>query len=170
MELINETLRSILIGFGVFSILYAVSSIFSKTKVSRIKPLDESATLVARLTGILLLIAIGYDLLIGHESKPTAYWNAILFFGLTVLFTTQLLWLRRARTSSYVRVFQATMLLIALLYGRVVIVITSLHRDYDPGTENVLGSFMMQVFISFLVFTATLVTIHWIKAKRRRVS
>ena len=172
MELLSDTLKAILVGFGLFTLLYWISSMTLKERISRHNAIDESATILARYSGLLLLVLVIGHLLSGHlnveaDVRSNSQWYSFMLFPITILFTTQLLWLKKARRSTFVRMFQATMLLTALLYSKFVVAITSLHRDYMPGSNEVLSKFVLQVLLSTVVFVLALLVTHLARKRIR---
>ncbi len=90
-------------------------------------------------------------------SVMLSYWHYLLWKTIVVVLASQSLWFRYVRNSTWLRLIASLLIFFFLFFEKVVILVTSLHRDYLPfgweTTQSLLSSYL-QLFISFVSLTA----------------
>ena len=129
-----------LVGFCYWSITYAIWS-----KHQFVRNGDVVVTMLVRIGELIYMINFissftnayfsgseyfGYGV-INRGTGP--YWRAFWIMLLIPLISTQLMWIKKCRTNKYIRISIGLILLISVSMERLVILITSYHRDYIPG-------------------------------------
>jgi len=141
MQYALTTLLNIqLVGFCYWSIIYAIW-----TRNQFVRDADTVITMLA-IVGELICIASFIISFIGtyfsgsdYESyaiinrSTGPYWWAFWIMLLNPVVSTQLMWFKKIRTSKYFRLTIGLVLLIGISMERIVILITSFHRDYLPS-------------------------------------
>lgn len=126
----------IFIGFGVFSFLYVLITLFKKD-INFLTTLDSKAVRFIIFTGLvyLTLVTVGtiYSLTTSDGKQTRGqYWWAPWLQPLIWTVITQLFWIKKIREIKILRIIIAILLIIS--FERYVIIVTSFHRDYLPGT------------------------------------
>lgn len=126
----------IFIGFGVVSILYVLITLFKKD-IKFLTTLDSNAAKFIVFTGLIYftLVTVGtiYTLTTSDGQQIHGqYWWAPWLQPLIWTVITQLFWIRKIREIKILRVVIAILFIIS--FERYVIIVTSFHRDYLPGT------------------------------------
>jgi len=94
-----------------------------------------------------------------------AYWFGYWIYPLAYIGLTQLLWIDRIRKHSALRFLLAIVILFVISLEKIVILVTSLHRDFVPGKREFILSalayaslhwFVKLMCFSFIVFLAEL--------------
>jgi len=179
-ERIIFTFEIILIDFftayGLITILYLILSIFTKNQL--IKQVDEQSNRSISFVGIIYLIvwmiATITDLnSIDEESKASLlnrmfgeYWFTVWLQPFLWFSITQLLRFKVIRKNILLRLVFSILLILSI--ERIVIIITSFHRDYLPSSWSMYSSiYPSNIFIElpmrisfFLVFVGFFVFIN----------
>jgi len=132
------------IGFGLYSILFFIFRYFSKQK-KLLNDFDESACRLMEYAGIVFGVLWMAEILISYyelnnEIEKSAfqhrlfgvYWFGFWLQPLFWIFLTQLLRIKILRKSLIYRLVLS--LLFYFTFERIVILTTSLHRDYLPDS------------------------------------
>jgi hypothetical protein len=168
MDLFDELLQPLFLGFAIF--IFATSYIprddvrWSELGVS----LTNLATLIVRLAAVayvLMWLKSLYPDLTSESSRQVlmtrisgrgwfGYWIYPIGYGIF----PQLLWLKKIRREKVMRIVVAVLLLLVIYIERIVILITSMHRDYgDNELTTLFGvSVLLEWFVGMLVFVVIL--------------
>jgi molybdopterin-containing oxidoreductase family membrane subunit len=143
--MINLIIESILFGFTVYSILQLALNFIIKNKEAIFFKIDYAATLVVRFAGILFFIILASNLGYNYINNDSEYgrfgiinrmfgvhWFGFWIYPIAYFGLTQLLWKKNIRESKLLRIIIVIPILFALWIERIIIIITSLHRDYIP--------------------------------------
>ena len=189
----NFIIESMYVGFVTYSIIYIIVALFKKRKnVVFNEKVDQTATLLIRYTGILyfilffgsiILYQLGIDMNLGVVSNLDRlngpYWLAYWIFLFFYVAVDQFLWIKRIRKSIWFRLVLIISISIALSFEKVVIIVTSIHRDSFMGsTKYSLG--WLKLFISvdnilmwsfkFLIFGLGVFLLHLVLRKSKKLS
>jgi hypothetical protein len=186
MELV-QTLRdpitdNIFIGYGIFSITYILVCIFIKNHAF-IDKLDESSNKIIIFSGLIyfLLWMIGmyfsFKEINSEEEKYRLlnrmfgpYWFGYWLQPVLWILITQLMWFKKIRRLKILRIVMSVIL--AVPFEKVVILITSLHRDYVPASH--VSYFSVSVVIigifAYLVLYSILVTIFYLISEKIKLA
>jgi hypothetical protein len=154
-------------AFGLFTILYFLFRIFIKNPI--IKKVDEESNRFISFIGIvyliLWLIGIFVELYILNEEDRTMllsrmfgkYWFGYWIQPLLWVLITQLLRFITIRKNIFLRILFSILLMISI--ERMIIIITSFHRDYLPSSwtmYNEIGIYpsnlVLSLFLKIIVF------------------
>lgn len=122
----------IFIGFGVFSILYVLITLFKKD-IKFLTTLDSNAVKFIVFTGLiyvtLVIVGTVYSLTTsdGQQSRGQ-YWWAPWLQPLIWTVITQLFWIKKIREVKFLRIIIAILFIIS--FEMYVIIVTSFHRDF----------------------------------------
>jgi hypothetical protein len=165
-------------AFGLFSILYFITSIFIRKPI--LKNIDEESNRFISFIGILYLIlwiiVIFVELnILNQEDKSELlnrmfgkYWFRFWTQHLLWVLITQLLRLKTIRKNIFLRILFSILLMLSI--ERMIIIITSFHRDYLPSSwimyneigiypSNLVLSLFLKIIV-FLVFVGIFYTIN----------
>lgn len=150
-------LQSVFFGFCLWTLLWA----FWKSKEWKIyyslDDIDQVAVKTAIIVGIIYLINFCVNLP-GSDRLFGTYWFSSWAYPSCFLLT-QLFWFESIRTSKLIRALIALWTLFILLFEKVVIIITSLHRDYVVTDENLWLNFFLSLLLKVFVFTILLTAV-----------
>jgi molybdopterin-containing oxidoreductase family membrane subunit len=141
--------------------------------------LTDTSTLIARLAaGVYLLIWLTnlfVSFQTGGEEEHYAivtrltgpYWFGYWIYPVSFGLFPQLLWMKKIRKIKAMRMVTAFLFLFALYVEKIIILITSLHRDYVPSGWTMLPDYFViyDWFVSLIIFLVTLTIVHFIKLK-----
>ncbi|OOV25048.1 hypothetical protein BXU11_15980 [Flavobacterium sp. LM5] len=148
-DFLNIIYVDFFIGFGLYSILYLIVSLFIKNK-AKINFVDKIATNLVVFAGIIYftswIIGIYFTFQeITEEEKQSVlnrmfgkYWFGYWLQPILWIFTTQILRIDKIRDSKILRFIFSLIFILSI--ERFIIILTSIHRDYI-GT-----SFEMEIF------------------------
>ncbi|HEY9008844.1 MAG TPA: hypothetical protein VIM75_22065 [Ohtaekwangia sp.] len=181
-HVINGIINSIFAGFGIFILVTSFIRFKQESRNKLLAGLTDTAIAVIRVIaiGFLFFWAAGqYDLYKTEDGYSILtrftgpYWFAYLLNPLYFGALPQILWVKRLNIKP-VRVTIALLLLFAPYFERIVIIISSLHRDYVPASWTMLPGYSMlydlliTLLIDLLTFIAILFTIHFVRSQLRR--
>ena len=150
-------LQSVFFGFCLWTLLWT----FGKSKEWKIyyslDDIDQVAAKTAIIFGIIYLSNFCVNLP-SSDRLFGKYWFSSWAYPSCFLLT-QLFWFESIRTSKLIRVIIALWTLYVLLFEKVVIIITSLHRDYVKPIENPWTDFLLGLIIKLLVFALLLAAV-----------
>lgn len=168
------------ISFGLFTILYLFFSIFIKN--STIKKIDEESSQFISFIGIIYLIVwitgIFIQLNILNEEDKTSLLNRMFgkyWFGYWVqpllwISITQLLRIKAIRKNIILRILFSILLILSI--ERIIIIITSFHRDYLPSSWTMYSDFqlypsniMLSLLLKIILFLTFVGIFHLINKK-----
>jgi hypothetical protein len=124
----------IFIGFGLYSILYVLVTIFKKD-IKLLETLDMNSTRFIVFVGI-VYFAINLIWTISLFAEPEdskvrgQYWWVPWLQLLIWTSITQLFWIKKLKELKLIRIIIAILLIVS--FERYVIIVTSFHRDYIP--------------------------------------
>jgi hypothetical protein len=172
--MINLTVQSIFLGFSLYTLLKVlITNSIDKENLLFNDHVDDSAVFVVRYSGIVFLFVLIFTItgsVINSKSEMDyysvinrmfgPYWFGFWIYPLAYSFLTQLLWINRFKTNSAFRCIIAFVILIAVSTERIVIILTSLYRDYLPSSWAYSASGPIRDFIlkSIIGLTIILVT------------
>lgn len=180
---LTELLRvDIIIGFGLYSIVFFLFRKFLDKK-DFLNDFDHTAvrfTIFAGIVyGILWLIGLilsynqidnELDKIAFNQRLIGPYWFGYWLQPLFCILLTQLLWIKSLRKSLIFRIILS--LLFLLSFERIVIIITSFHRDYLPSSWSLnlsLGEIIFGLTIKTVIFILIVSVIHFGKNKIKSV-
>ncbi|UOX33301.1 hypothetical protein LXD69_14805 [Flavobacterium sediminilitoris] len=168
------------ISFGLFTILYLFFSIFIKNSI--IKKIDEESSQFISFIGIIYLIVwitgIFIQLNILNEEDKTSLLNRMFgkyWFGYWVqpllwISITQLLRIKAIRKNIILRILFSILLILSI--ERIIIIITSFHRDYLPSSWTIYSDFqlypsniMLSLLLKIILFLTFVGIFHLINKK-----
>ncbi|RAW01827.1 hypothetical protein [Pseudochryseolinea flava] len=145
---------TLFIGFGFYSVVYIVATLFNK-KNRRLTAFDDKACEFIAIAGLVyLVINISSTLISLNQLRDVRemYWWALIQQTSTWTVATQILWIRKVRSSRIARFIISFFLVFS--FERMVIYITSFHRDYIPahweGFEET-GFFTLALLLTWLI-------------------
>jgi hypothetical protein len=126
----------IFIGFGLLSIQYVLITLF-KRDIKFLARLDSSAISFIAFAGLIYFFLILFVTIISLTTSDSSnargqYWLAPWLQPLIWTLVTQLFRIKRVKEIKVLRIFIAILLIIS--FERYVIIVTSFHHDYLPGT------------------------------------
>lgn len=179
-QIFHLTLEPIFFGFAFYSFLFLTIPIFTN-RLEKLfnNQIDRSATLVMRFAGIafLILFVVGIaDAIISIESPFDEYAISNRLFGpyafgfwmypIVYVGATQLLWIARCRRSRVIHWMVALLIVVMLSFERLIISITSLHRDYLPSSWSHVSAgytrhIVLNGLINVLIFAIVVTIVHF---------
>lgn len=152
-----------LFGFACWSILMLFIP-----KIATVARLDRVIIVFTILLGALSLLSDVYTLVGDYfsqseyqayimNSEILNYWRYFLLKTIIIVLASQSLWVKHVRNSKWLRVIASLLIFFFLFFERIVILITSLHRDYLPSGWEVIQSLLvncLELFIGFILLTS----------------
>ncbi|MFN7492968.1 MAG: hypothetical protein ACK5RG_08650 [Cyclobacteriaceae bacterium] len=136
VDLSIEIIRlDIFIGFGVYSLLYVLITLFKKD-IPILETIDHNASRFIVFSGIvfsalnILWIILAIATLPDYTINQREYWWAPWIQIALWVFITQLFRIPKIRKAKMLRIVFALLLIVS--YEMFVIIVTSIHRDYVP--------------------------------------
>jgi len=148
------------LGFAIWTIIWT----YGKSKGWKIHYEVDDIDVVAVKTIIFLGIIYFTWLALNFQQSDRMfgkYWFGVWTYYITYILLPQLFWFHKARNSKILRILVAFWILILLLVEKIIIIVTSFHRDYsDVG----LGSYfwlstMLNLLVSISTFTIIVLTL-----------
>lgn len=145
--------------FGVFIPAAMLVQVWSGEKLrTLLHELSDAAIVLIRWAGIacFLLWLVGLCTIDGESAEwmnlvnrmsgpyAAAYWIYLVAY----VVVTQLFWIKTIYDSKVARLISAIFILLVVNIERIIIVITSIHRDYVPGTWAESNSYSWMMMIS----------------------
>ena len=135
LDLIIQIIKvDIFIGFGLYSILYVLITLF-KRDIRLLETVDLNSARFIVFAGIIYFLSIiiwtiisSYD----FDSGRRQFWWTPWLQPLLWILITQLFWIKKIRNIKILRVVISILLIVS--FEMYVIIVTSLHRDYVPET------------------------------------
>lgn len=172
---VTELIRvDIIIGFGLYSIVFLLFRKFSDKK-EFLNNFDNTAvrfTIFAGiaygilwLTGLILSfnqIDNEMDKIAFNQRLIGPYWYGYWLQPIFWLLLTQLLWINTLKKSLIFRIILSTLFLLS--FERIVIIITSFHRDYLPSSWSLnlsFGEIIIGFIIKAVIFILIVTGIHF---------
>lgn len=171
-------------AFGLYTILYFTLTVFSKNQ--KIKTIDEEATKLISLIGILFaitwIISIVVELnVLNEEDKALMlkricgkYWFGFWIQPLLWIAITQALRYTRIRKNALIRLIMSVFLLLSI--EKMIIIITSFHRDYLPSSWTMYNeldiypsNFILAILFKITVFLLIVGIYYIVKQKIRKL-
>jgi len=136
---------SLLVGFGIYSIIFCLFRVILEKRGSQlILNIDKLASIVFAIGGLLFFGQILFNLIGSYTSAIDElekysllnrmfgpYWFVYWLQPILYLISTQILWIKRVRLNRLLRFLIGLLMLIS--FEKLIIMITSLHRDYLPS-------------------------------------
>jgi hypothetical protein len=125
----------IFIGFGLYSILYVLITLFKKD-IRLLETVDLNSARFIVFSGIIYFLSIiiwtviSVATLHDFDTGRTQFWWAPWLQSLLWILITQLFWIKKIRNVKILRVVIAILLIVS--FEMYVIIVTSFHRDYVP--------------------------------------
>jgi hypothetical protein len=180
MIFLNELIQSLFIGFGIF--VFATSFINVKTDKGNalITNLTDSASIIISWAaiGYLLIWVIGLYTIFQSEDEYYSlrtrltgpYWFGYWIYPACFGLFPQLLWWKKIREVKAIRIVTAFLFLFALYIEKIVILITSFHRDYIPSGWTMLPGYFViyDWFASIIIFSLVVGAAHFMKLKFKK--
>ena len=150
LDFVLQILRvDIFIAFGLYSILYAIISLFIKSPILKI--IDYYANRIVIYSGLIFLL-VWISLIISTYSQSSEelrtgminrmfgpYWFGYWLQPILWILLTQLLRFESIQRGRFLRIIFSIIFMISI--EQFVIIITSFHRDYLPSSWYILNSF-----------------------------
>lgn len=158
MGIIQLIIDSIFFGFAAYSLAFVLLNFHISFNFKLGENLDHSATLLFRIAGMIYLIIwiIIFNIAITDDEHRLVnrmfgpYWYGFWMYPVTNLGVSQLFWIRKIRNSKAYRIIFSIALLFVMSYEKIVIIVTSLHRDFLPGNLVSFG-LTNNMFLNWLV-------------------
>lgn len=161
------------IPFGIFSILFVITSFFVK-KDSFVHKTDGYACKLISFMGILFFLIFTLTILmvffgVNEEQKQSLtnrmfgnYWFGFWLQPFLYVFLPQLLRFEKIRKSRIIRLVLSIFFIVSI--ERYVILVTSLHRDYLPSSWSMSISLWESIFgvIVKLIFFLSFIGIYYL--------
>ncbi len=160
-------LQSVFLGFCLWTLLWTLGESKVWKFYFSFDDIDQVAVKSAIFFGIIYLIGFIWDLP-GSDRLFGKYWIGVWSNPFTYFFLTQLLWFERIRINKLIRALIALWTLFVLLFEKVVIIMTSLHRDYVNPAGNLWLDFFISLLIKVFVFALLLTVIMAVKQLIRK--
>lgn len=170
-------------AFGLYTILYAIVTIFTKNQ--KIKTIDEEAAKFISLIGIIFsiiwILCIVVELNILNEEAKAAmirrmfgkYWIGFWTQPLLWIAITQALRYSRIRKNILIRLIISVFLILTI--EKMVIIITSFHRDYLPSSWTMYNesdiypsNFIIAILFKITIFLLIVGLYYLVKQKIRQ--
>lgn len=171
-------------AFGLYTILYFTLTIFTKNQ--KIKAIDEEATKLISLIGILFaitwIISIIVELnVLNEEDKALMlkricgkYWFGFWIQPLLWITLTQALRYTKIRKNALIRLIISVFLLLSI--EKMITIITSFHRDYLPSSWTMYNeldiypsNFILAIFFKITAFLLIVEMYKFVKQKIRKL-
>ncbi len=175
--LIYSFIDALIFGFAIYAIL---TSLFTGLKKRFNSEMDRAATYIIISSGLLFFVFWLIGIITPKDDDSYSllnrmfgpYWFWYWFYIISMVLFTQLYWNKRLQNSHLFKIGTGIIFLIVLSYEKVVILITSFHRDFLPsswslaqpgmGLEMLYG-WVADVFVFILVLLVGTVIIKWRK-------
>ncbi|VXB67302.1 conserved membrane hypothetical protein [Flavobacterium sp. 9AF] len=169
-------------GFGVYNLIYLLCKHvpFLKKKTNLLA-IDKAATTTLIIAGIIYTLVFIKDwvlIFIHSESEENQhlfsrlkgpYGFSLYAQQLSYIICSLLFILKFVQTKSIIRFILGCILM--LNFERVVIIITSLHRDYLPSSwtmhQPLFGAFFLDWFIKFFIFCSFTTVLYFLQKTKK---
>lgn len=164
-SILNALLHSVFIGFGIVIPIVALLRTSNLKKFAVKEAFVLTAVQVLRLAGIIYFVLFCIDAYFQYKRPYSVamgvtlesplfgkYWMLEWFGPIMYLLLSQLFWLRKLYIKKAALITLAIMLLI-LPSEKLVIIITSFHRDYLPSSWTMYNStFIPEILLNIIIF------------------
>ncbi len=175
---------SIFLGFAWFSIILVINRISIKNQFKVLgEAVDNSAIYLVRYTGLLFLIyttfsSLGSIRYSEYEKYSIinrmfgSFWFGFWIYPFAYSVLTQLLWVKGMRSNNAIRLLIALILIIALSIEKLIILVTSLNRDYiESGwtfmIKESIGTMVSNWLLKLLIFATLVLITNFFLQKRK---
>jgi hypothetical protein len=160
LDLVMHVIRvDIFIGFGLYSILYVLITLFKKD-IRLLETMDLNSARFITFAGIIYFLSIvfwtilSFATLPDSNTAPRQFWWVPWLQPLIWILITQLFWINKIKNIKVLRVVIAMVLIVS--FEMFVIIVTSLHRDHVPETWSTeSGTIFNWISPSELIFGLT---------------
>jgi len=129
MDLLNSIITYVFHAFAIFIIISSPAN-FKGNHKNIWDRITNIMTLILRVCSLGFLVVWFMKLPDQMPRLTGPYWSVYFIIAITFGALPQLLWIRKVRESKAARVVLACLFEIVLNFEKMVIIITSFHRDY----------------------------------------
>jgi len=181
--MINFIFQALFFGFALWSILLPLLMLFFKNeRANLIKGIDHTAVRIIRFAGIFFICELAISLLSLSDERSQVmtnrmfgpYWFAFWTFPVAYFFLTQLLWFKKIKDNTFLRIVIAIVILFALYIEKFIILMASLQT---PDSSGIAIGFTIQGIIidclyKLILFSTIVLLIHFIihKLNKNRIA
>ncbi|WP_395047044.1 hypothetical protein [Flavobacterium sp.] len=183
-DFVNIIYVDFFIGFGLYSLLYLIVSLFIKNK-TKINFVDKIAADLVVFAGIIFFVSwiIGLYFTfqeITEEEKHSIlnrmfgkYWFGYWLQPILWIFTTQILRIEKIRNSKILRLIFSFIFILSI--ERFTIILVSIHRDYigssfEMGMFNFLkAEYIFQILIKITMYLLFAVILYFATEQLRKI-
>jgi len=176
-------IQTIFLGFSLYTLLKILFiNLVRNENVIFNKSVDDSGVFVVRYMGIVFMVLFILTFLTSINNTSDKdyfsninrmfgpYWFAFWIYPFAYSFLTQLLWIKTIKDSPTIRFFIAFVILIAVSIEKVIIILTSFHRDHLPSgwtysTNGLISSFIIKWVVGFAVFLGIILATNEIRKR-----
>lgn len=181
MAFINEVMESVFIGFSLFILATSFVRFRDEKRNEFLINLTDSAIMIIRFAGIIFLVTWFANLYEHYQSEEEyyammsrmtgPYWLGYWIYPFSYGIFPQLLWVKKIKRIKAIRILTALLLLFAIYVERLVIWITSFHRDYVPSSWTTLPKYLIVYdwALHIITFALILGAVHFVKVKLTNV-
>jgi molybdopterin-containing oxidoreductase family membrane subunit len=177
MELATDLILYLFNGFAIFVFATSFIRVENAERKTLIDSLTDSASVITSAAATSYVLTWWWSLYDGLHSEEThdalvnriagPYWYGYWIYPVCYGLFPQFLWLKKMRQVKTVRVVVAFLLLFAHYLERMIIIVTSLHRDYVPFSWTMFPGYAIadEWLISVIIFSLVLGLVHFTKER-----
>jgi hypothetical protein len=172
--MIHFFIQTLFFGFAVWSIVMILLFIFIKNeKVNFIKETDHTAVRIIRFAGILFMCELLINVLSLTDERSQImiqrmfgrYWFGFWTFPFAYFFLTQILWFRKVKDNTFLRIVIAIVILFALYIEKFIILMTSLGGALDSSAIAIgfsVQAILIDCLIKLMLFSALVFLVRYL--------
>lgn len=173
-----DAILGLFVGFGIFTLTTVFIHFRNDKRANVLNGLINSSTEIIRLTAVAYLVMWLTNLYSAYQTQDPyiflnrmtgPYWFGYWIYPFCYGLVPQLLWVKKFKQMKVVRLITALLLLFGVYLEKIIIWITSFHRDYVPSSWSMIPRyFLYDWFVNFVLFSAVLGVVVLLKNKLNR--
>ena len=173
-----EIVLSLYNGFAIFILVMSIPFFKGPAAKKTRSALTESSVIIIRVVALVFLALwivnvfrfyqVEEDRYVLLNRMFGPYWFGYWMYPFCYGILPQILWLKELQRRMFIRILIALLLLFALYFERMIIWITSMHRDYVPSNWTLLPNYFIvdDFFIDVLIFGIALTIVYLLRRSR----
>lgn len=182
MIVLNELTGCIFVGFAIFTLLTSFAKFPTEARTEFVEKLTYTAVMMVRVAALIYLGTWLTNLFIQWQSEGEnytmitrltgPYWFGYLMYPISFGLFPQLLWINRTKKIKAIRILASLLFLFMGQLEKIVIILTSLHRDYVPSSWSTYDPFrtyyqiiLFNTVVQLTCFAVMLTLVHFTRLK-----
>lgn len=182
-QFLNEVFQIVFVGFSVFILVTSFLRFKNENRNAWLASWTDLATKVIRIAAIGFLVAWLVDLYGSYQSEGDwysiksrmtgPYWFGYWIYPFCNGIFPQVFWIKKLEKRRVVRVLAALLILLTFHIEKIIIMITSLHRDYLPSSWTMMPNYypvvvLYDALLNAVGFVLLLSLVQFVKSKLQR--